>query len=256
MEGVLPETPIAIHPTRSQRQWWVPLAFLGSVGVLGAIFLIPGLEDDELPSLLVGCCLLAGTGAFLSGAFLRQRRVAESTTLVVSRKGILTVRDPSGEVASSLVGARGLSVQHAASVQRLYGADLPESLRSSGPRGAILIGSDEGTEVIRFTGQLPLEGQRRLLDAAAPFLAPGGVHSGASPTPDERYASTPVPSRLADFLRVILVVFVVLIPTCGLIAAQVAFAGNLDPHTRWLAILLWIASPIVVIFAGARLRKR
>ena len=249
-------TPIPIQPTRSQRQWWVPVAFLGSVAILGAIFLFPGLEDDEVPSLLVGCSLLAGTGAFLSGAFLRQRRVAESSTLMVSHEGILTVRDPSGEVARSLVGARDLSVQHAANVQRLYGADLPESLRSSGPRGAVLIGSDEGTEVIRFTGQLPLEGQRRLLDAAAPFLASGEAHSGASPTPDERYTSTPVPSRLADFGRVTLVVLVMLIPACGSIAAQVAFAGNLDFNTRWLAILLWVASPIVVIFAGARLRKR
>jgi hypothetical protein len=246
---------IRIHPTRFQRQWWVPFAMLAPVAIVAAIALLPRVSGDEVPTLVVACGLMAGIGAFLSGGLLRQRQAAEGTSLSISEDGTLRLSGPSGELSCSLVRARGLSIRHGPSVQRLYGADVPPSLAGSGPRGAIVLTFEDGTEEIGFTGQLFADGQRQLLEAARPFLAVKRSPDAAEPTPDERYEAASAGGRVKGFAVLMGGVLIGMIPVGGLIALQTAIRGHLDPNTRWFAILLWILSPVVIVVGVRKLRK-
>lgn len=256
-----PGRPIAVvrvQATRTQRMWWFHLALFGALSVAGMVGIIHewGPEAGLLPA-IVWPGLLVSVGAFVSGKFLRQRWTAEATVISVSAEGTLTVHEPSGDTGRSLSGAKRLSVRHGVTVAELYGADMPDSLTSSGPRGTIVIEYEDRAESLEYTGEVPLRGQQQLLLAAERFIPRGAGELGlVAPTPDEHYRSTSFGHRLLDFGALLVKVLVLMLPFLAVMAIRIWLEGHLDPNTRWFAILVVAAGAAVVVVGIVRAMRR
>ena len=112
---------------------------------------------------------------------------------------------------------------------RLYGADVPDSLASSGPRGTIVIEYEDRAETLEYTGELPLHGQQQLLLAAERFIPRGAGEPGSvAPTLDERYSATSFGHRLLDFGALLVKVLVLLLPFWAVMVIRIWMEGHLD----------------------------
>lgn len=249
---------VRVQATRAQRMWWFHLALFGALSVAGMVGIIYewGPEAGLLPA-IVWPGLLVSVGAFVSGKFLRQRWTAEATVISVSAEGRLSVHEPSGDTGRSLIGAKRLSVRHGVTVAELYGADMPDSLAASGPRGAIVIEYEDRAETLEYTGEIPLPGQQELLLAAGRFIPRGAGQPGSvAPTPDERYRAASFGHRLLDFGALLLKVIVLTIPFWAVMVIRIWLEGHLDPNMRWFAILLVAAGAAVVVVGIVRAMRR
>lgn len=249
---------VRVQATRSQRLWWVPFALIASFSVAGAIAIIDqwGVDEGLLKATILPG-LMVGVGVFVSVGLLRQYTSATGTAISVSAAGVLTVHEPTGETGRSLVGAKRLSVRHGVTVATLYGADMPDSLSSSGPRGTIVIEYEDRAETLEFTGELPLREQQRLLGTAERFIPRGaGEPSSVAPTPDERYRAASFRHRVLDFGALLLKVIVLTIPFWAVMVIRIWLEGHLDPNMRWFAILLVVAGAAVVVVGIVRAMRR
>jgi hypothetical protein len=249
---------VRVQATRTQRMWWFHLALFGAFSVAGMVGIIYewGPEAGLVPA-IVWPGVLVSVGAFVSGRFLRQRWTAEATVISVSDEGMLTLHEPSGDTGRSLVDATRLSVRHGVTVAELYGAEMPDSLASSGPRGSLVIEYEDRAETLEYTGELPLRGQQQLLQAAERFI-PRGAHEPGSvaPTPDERYRATSFGHRLLDVGALLVKVLVLMLPFLAVMVIRISMEGHLDPNTRWFAILVVAAGATVVVVGIVRAMRR
>ena len=245
------------RPTRAQRFWWGYLAFFGSFSVAGAIGIVyeMGPEKALLPT-IASCGVLVGVGAFFSGKLLRQKRTAESTVIALEGDGTLHVVDPEGDATGSLVGARGLFIDHRRALDHMYRAEVPSSLGSSGPYGAILIDRDDGRHVLVFAGELPAHEQQVLLSAAKPFLAADAASMSPTPTPDEQSHSATSGRKARDLSILVGLILLLALPALAVGVIQLARRGDLDPNTLWFSILICIGAVAVLIWRGARAHRR
>jgi hypothetical protein len=251
------ETVVRPRPTRTQRGWWGFLALFGSFSVAGAIGIVYEMGPEEAFVPVVVCCgALVSIGAFASGKLLRQKRTADATVITVSDDGTLHVVDSEGDATQSLVGAHALFVDHGRTVDRMYRAEIPSSLASSGPYGAIVVDRDDGRHVLVFAGELPAREQQILMAAATPFLASDAVSETPIATPDEQSASATPGRKLRDFAAFLGVILVLALPAFAGIVIQTAVRGHLDPNTLWFSILICVAAVVVVIVRFARRWKR
>jgi hypothetical protein len=249
---------VRVQATRTQRMWWVPFALIAAFSVAAAIAIIDqwGVGEGLLKATILPG-LMVGVGVFVSVGLLRQSMTATGTTISVSAVGVLTVHEPTGETGRSLVGAKRLSVRHGVTVARLYGADMPNSLASSGPRGAIVIEYEDRAETLEFTGELPLRDQQQLLLAAERFIPRGAGEAGlAALTPDERYRATSFGHRLLDFGALLVKALVLMLPFWAVMVIRISMEGHSDPNTRWLTILIVAAGATVVVVGIVRAMRR
>lgn len=247
-----------MRATRTQRMWWFPFALIASIAIAGAVAIIDQWGVDEgLLKATIAPGLMVGVGMFVSVGLLRQYMAATGTAISVSAEGVLTIHEPSGDTGRSVVGAKRLSVRHGFTVAELYGAEMPDSLASSGPRGSIVIEYEDRTETLKYTGELPLRGQQQLLLAAERFIPRGAGEPGSvAPTPDERYRATSFGHRLLDFAALLVKILVLMLPFWAVMVIRIGMEDHLDPNTRWFAILVVAAGATVVVVGIVRARRR
>ncbi len=241
-----------------QRMWWFPFVLIASFSLAGAVAIIDqwGVDDGLLKATILPG-LMVGVGVYVSVGLLRQYMTATGTAISVSTEGVLTVHEPAGETGRSLVGAKRVSVRHGVAVASVYGADMPDSLASSGPRGTIVIEYEDRTETLDYTGELPIRGQQQLLHTVERFIPRGAGEPGlVAPTPDERYRATSFGHRLLNFGALLTKVLVLMFPFWAVMVIRIWMEGHSDPNTRWLAILIIAAGATVVVVGIVRAIRR